>query len=1722
MSYQSPTIADIIHWIQTIEDPSPALADLATELSKNPNPEYSFRAHLFHELKSKHGKAQKPLFSKDQYSSIPFPVAYTLGQVNEHSYSELVQLLFLFDAIEIWVRWLVNVYAGVVLFENKQNLPTQLAGLINDQIKRPAFGSWLTILDQLHKAVRNSKLRKLKIPFDNIRPLISIRNSIAHGNIAGDLSKDKGEAIEHVKKIIKALKPISALSFFAICGQEKYSFMGSDLERSESATQEDGIYCVIGEHTIPLTILFRCIEGENADPLVLSYFSSKGALKKESDGSILEYVEINGGNIDHNEDPELLKAFIALFQTDQKISSDHPWQETLKKTKSMPSEAWEFEHELIKAWIRVREEQTEQKKAHILWFGGDVQTGKTTVLTSSLHRLNQNERLFFLYSFPSSKTFGSGLDTSEYIQQQLDRFFRQFRNAIVFWSQQHIKTEEINHTLSGVELLEDCTERIHRLLDLENITPYKLMIGLDDVHNLSVDSSDDSYAGCIRLREALNGLYIKKTRSYKRGKDSFEERTLVHVLFFLTGRSTKSQNDIDAVFSTSPSVDRLFAPQTYEELLPHMRRVDQHRYEEIQECQIKYRTQEERGAHLVPLEKSGAIAILTKPKSNAGLLSVFQAHHAHPFLSNVLSNAHGKPLYVHSIAEKLESDEITIDSDLSQISPLSAYFRTRMEEEFISDDRRILAFLICLLHHYDRLGIPLTLSSLQMLYDQDLVPKPANEEAIFRAIHSAPGLLKSVPLSRKNNDGTLQYAWMLASKEIAENIKENKELSHTRIEVQERILWFQKNHKRIPEGVELKEVFTPKNNNTSPFLETFRDLRNTLHNSILLHEPAPNTKPLFRKLQNSLLRLCSSWNAQKSWLQRCYEFDKNHPAHKEAVQFLEDNTSWNEVWIKQVNAPHLPIFDHEKGGGLLHERADEIIPLSQGYFLVMHSTGTATKPIFSSVSLCHLEHNQPLHIFRHDDPVAACVSWRADGPVLVYATTQQLYVYSLILQEGDPLVGEPSLYAYDGICAIVTLPNGNIAIAGKKENESGQWQAEEVDIQNQTCQNTWAYAPSGRSKPLYLFLTTDSWVFHVGANLIRCPFDGSPARTEKNPTGAPKSILSVYDHNQNQVGMISTKGTAKAKTSSARLDQEPSLALQEPKKTTSKPVAVFAYLEDLLIVTYDGDISLFHRDISLNIRDVLTKNSSYESIVGEDALDLRGAVLHQNELIVYGKKSLLFSITLGDGDISSWKLHCWPQLHYGKGAISDARIITENCSNFPSPFLITQSDDNDLRIWDVKNRVCLGLFRSHMNKLGTCTVMEGHLVSVDTDKNMRIWELNDSAVVQYKSMSQKQSPYISRVSCLDNNVFVLNQDGETSIWPDQGAGWSQAASKEPEVQQSNKSFRSIKQSLSLSKSLVCNLDNRLHFFLLANNTHIDRSVMTHPNTGKEVKWEIKTLHSTGSDEVLVVGSTKSTDKKSKEPPCYFVALFDAQGEQREYLECEYPCTVAAYVDSEQFLVVQEDGQNKTLSLLRWDGKPPSVPMEKTFVSGASVTGIYRSPSKEKILLWNHSSGKITRFYYVCEGTLYENFFNPNCTHAPSNIVETQQGLVFTEKDAQRWSLSLQMKEEVLSPQLDACSSEMFATENFPLVYEQLSVHRPYQCSVRHRVFAESEPYGVNVYYHSQGKTEKVTWMGLMMRNYTVGGIFDEGRVVAYKNREVIVLQVMRGNKEISFAELCSS
>ena len=159
--------------------------------------------------------------------------------------------------------------------------------------------------------------------------MITIRNAIAHGNISGDLSEDREVSIQHVNKIITALEKLSAIPVFAVQKKREFSFIGVGMDKQKKSSLEDGLYCMLDGRVIELPLLFRLEDREDSLPLVLSYFSSKGSLKKESDGSILEFVEINGGDVEHNVDSQLITQFISLFQTNQKVSSSHPWQEKL-------------------------------------------------------------------------------------------------------------------------------------------------------------------------------------------------------------------------------------------------------------------------------------------------------------------------------------------------------------------------------------------------------------------------------------------------------------------------------------------------------------------------------------------------------------------------------------------------------------------------------------------------------------------------------------------------------------------------------------------------------------------------------------------------------------------------------------------------------------------------------------------------------------------------------------------------------------------------------------------------------------------------------------------------------------------------------------------------------------------------------------------------------------------------------------------------------------------------------------------------------------------------------------------------------------------------------------------------------------------------------------------------------------------------------------------------
>ena len=438
-----------------------------------------------------------PLIPTSCFQDIPYPIAYLLDRTNEQ-YAELVQLLFLCDAIETTVRWMVNVAVLAVCHENNQRIPTGVASAINDLIKRPSFGKWVGILRNLRLAIADQKgwfLGKNDIPSEEIDAFIDIRNGIAHGNIQGNITPELKKAVELAVQILEKTTQLHQLPFVVRHQNQVFSFIGPTLERLSAPPAEfveDGLYCIYNEHYLKLPILFELQPSSSAEPLIGSYISSKGDLKKSIDGSSLEYTEINGDDIYHREDEDFMDRFIHLFQTNITIPANEQWKELLKKARSTSAEAWNVDIALIKTWRKLRL-KTLEKEAHILWFGGPSQTGRSSLLLSSLTDFQQeNNNLFlFLYRFSSVRTVEmteeKDASSEERGQDLLERFVRRLRDAVFHWGLKELTSTEIDYHLKGDDLLADLEGRMKDFLSIRNQKKNGhplVCIGLDDVHQL--------------------------------------------------------------------------------------------------------------------------------------------------------------------------------------------------------------------------------------------------------------------------------------------------------------------------------------------------------------------------------------------------------------------------------------------------------------------------------------------------------------------------------------------------------------------------------------------------------------------------------------------------------------------------------------------------------------------------------------------------------------------------------------------------------------------------------------------------------------------------------------------------------------------------------------------------------------------------------------------------------------------------------------------------------------------------------------------------------------------------------------------------------------------------------------------------------------------------------------------------------------------------------------
>jgi hypothetical protein len=119
----------------------------------------------------------------------------------------------------------------------------------------------------------------------------------------------------------------------------------------------------------------------------------------------------------------------------------------------------------------------------------------------------------------------------------------------VFWSQTHKKTDPINNSLTGLDLLNDFKQRLHLFLEIEVLeNSPTLLVGLDSIEHLFIQGLENDVQGVTLLLDLLKDLYIVSQGHYKM-HPNIVDHNRIRLLFFVTGRTSTGLNDADSIFS---------------------------------------------------------------------------------------------------------------------------------------------------------------------------------------------------------------------------------------------------------------------------------------------------------------------------------------------------------------------------------------------------------------------------------------------------------------------------------------------------------------------------------------------------------------------------------------------------------------------------------------------------------------------------------------------------------------------------------------------------------------------------------------------------------------------------------------------------------------------------------------------------------------------------------------------------------------------------------------------------------------------------------------------------------------------------------------------------------------------------------------------------------------------------------------------------------------------
>jgi hypothetical protein len=259
-----------------------------------------------------------------------------------------------------------------------------------------------------------------------------------------------------------------------------------------------------------------------------------------------------------------------------------------------------------------------------------------------------------------------------------------------------------------------------------------------------------------------------------------------------------------------------------------------------------------------------------------------------------------------------------------------------------------------------------------------------------------------------------------------------------------------------------------------------------------------------------------------------------------------------------------------------------------------------------------------------------------------------------------------------------------------------------------------------------------------------------------------------------------------------------------------------------------------------------------------------------------------------------------------------------------------------------------------------------------------------------------------------------------------------------------------------------------------------------------------------------------------------IRIFNEEGEctHTHHVEDKITC-VEKGNRSNRIIFCVKDSVEKKQNIYTWNANTDTEEYVCSIYQEAAIQGIFEAEDG-RILCWDAVSTRPTFIYLYEKDMLYGPYQNPNLCRSPSNIIAETDGFVFSEKDSMyRWNLVWRIPtldnddaREVLEEDdtkilaLQPISSVAFVLENLIAVLEKKKESNVQHTSTQHPVFIESARHGMNLFYQHNQQSQLLVWVGDVMRDFSSGVLFENGRITLKKNRELIVLQLMKGDTEV--------